>query len=71
MDKIDRYDIGSIGPLEKIVKGSLEGEHNLDASLALLKLYQFFPDKLNKELIELILLSALAGKMINTSCNET
>lgn len=51
-----KFSEDSIRPLEEFARSK---EYSLEANLALLKLYQFFPTRANREVIALILVKAL------------
>lgn len=60
LSSIDRYEQKSISVLEEYVKNSVANkQHNLEANLALVKLYQFYPQQLNLSLLTLILAQSL------------
>lgn len=61
LDCTDRYEAKSIPLLEEHLQKSI-GAHvfNLEVSLALVKLYQFYPESVNANVLELVLVQALA-----------
>eukprot|EP00446_Apocalathium_sp_SHHI-4_P030730 CAMPEP_0177224428 /NCGR_PEP_ID=MMETSP0367-20130122/39013_1 /TAXON_ID=447022 ORGANISM="Scrippsiella hangoei-like, Strain SHHI-4" /NCGR_SAMPLE_ID=MMETSP0367 /ASSEMBLY_ACC=CAM_ASM_000362 /LENGTH=216 /DNA_ID=CAMNT_0018674465 /DNA_START=64 /DNA_END=714 /DNA_ORIENTATION=- len=60
LDGDDRYEVASVEVLEEHLKGQLErGTYDLDANLAILKLYLLFPGETKGDVLEAILLKAL------------
>jgi translation initiation factor 3 subunit K len=56
----NRYDANIIPELEKYVKHQIEtNSYDLEANLALLKLYQFNPEKTNTSVVSQILIKAM------------
>eukprot|EP01122_Echinamoeba_exundans_P018089 TRINITY_DN99_c0_g1_i3.p1 TRINITY_DN99_c0_g1~~TRINITY_DN99_c0_g1_i3.p1 ORF type:complete len:221 (+),score=40.94 TRINITY_DN99_c0_g1_i3:38-664(+) len=56
----NRYSLDLIPELEKYVQEQVSGRHyDLEANLALLKLYQFYPDKASVSVISHILIKAI------------
>eukprot|EP01116_Phalansterium_solitarium_P014073 TRINITY_DN31599_c0_g1_i1.p2 TRINITY_DN31599_c0_g1~~TRINITY_DN31599_c0_g1_i1.p2 ORF type:complete len:230 (+),score=52.82 TRINITY_DN31599_c0_g1_i1:56-691(+) len=61
-----RYDPEILPHLEKFVNEEVEKRtYNLDANLAVLQFYQFFPEKTNKQIIAKILVKALMALPFN------
>lgn len=60
LNSVERYEQSSISVLEEYVKTSVSRkQHNLEANLALVKLYQFYPQQLNFQILTLILAQSL------------
>jgi translation initiation factor 3 subunit K len=56
----NRYNVSILPELEKYVNEQVEkGSYDLDANMALLKLYQFYPEKLQKAIVAKVLCKAL------------
>lgn len=60
LNSIERYEQTSISVLEEYVKNTVaRKQHNLEVNLALVKLYQFYPQQLNLSILNLILAQSL------------
>lgn len=62
LDSTDRFEQSSIPILENFIQSQIkESQFNLEVSLALVKLYQFFPASLNYEVFIPLLVQLLAN----------
>lgn len=61
LDSTDRYEAKSIPAFEQYLQKQIAAQSfNLEVSLALVKLYQFYPENLNLQVLLLVLVQALA-----------
>jgi hypothetical protein len=62
LDSTDRFEQSSIPALETFILSQIqESQFNLEVSLALVKLYQFFPNRLNYDVLVPMLGQLLAN----------
>lgn len=62
LDSTDRFEQASITPLETFILSQIqESQFNLEVSLALVKLYQFFPARVNYDVLVPLLTQLLAN----------